>query len=285
MLNKILKLFFLFIVSSILMFMVSYIRAFDFRWHFIAAIIFGIALYYFSRWKFRDSWLPLIILVAPHIVPLIVVIIYSMPLDEFLVVFPGFIAVPVAVLFAHLLHHQSKRIKYAAYSGFGLICLWVAFAQIDYLIHYNDFGSFSGHIEPVPITEISLAREDGTLFDFSKTEQWLLLDFWHSRCGSCFIQFPKFQQVYDKSLEIGNLEVYSVNYLLRNEIPTEINQKINDLGYSFENLFFKDSREELYKNFRVSVFPTYVIVKNHHIVFIGRLDNAEKFLNQRGINL
>nr|MBS0037603.1 TlpA family protein disulfide reductase [Saprospiraceae bacterium] len=285
MIYKILKLLFLFIVSVILMFMLSYIRAFDFRWHFIAAVIFGIALYYFARWKFRDFWLPLVIMLIPHLIPLTHAIIYSMPLDHFWIVFPGFIAVPLAVLIAHVLSHQSKAIKYAAYSVFGIFCLWIGFALIDQLIHLASFGSYSGLIEPVPITEISLTNEDGTLFEFSKTEQWYLLDFWHTRCGYCFKEFPKFQQVYEKSLDIENLEVFSVNFLLRNELPSEISQKIHDLDYGFDNLFYNGTREELYKHFRVSAFPSYLIVKNNQIVFLGSLANAEKFLNKGGIKL
>ncbi|TVR85522.1 MAG: TlpA family protein disulfide reductase [Saprospirales bacterium] len=274
------------LVSIALFYALSYIRAFDFRWNFIAAAVYGVAIYYFVRWKYQSYMVPLLILLIPHILVLGVAICLFLLSERFTTLaFPGLIAVPMGVVIPHLLRSRPEWTKGLVYSGFTVFCLWVAFSFIPKLVHLEAFGTITGVVESFEIRESQLVREDSTEFSFSDDGKIYLLDFWFSRCPVCFREFPILQEVYDISLNTTNFEVLAVNSPLKNEIYEELIDLLQSRDFSFPTLFYVGSQEDLYSHYGVRGFPSYVIVQDKKVVFIGSLSNAKSWLRENGVDL
>lgn len=282
--SKLFHLSFLIVISLSLFFLISYLRAIDIRWSFIAAASFGIGIYYFVRWKYKKYLAPLLILLVPHLLMLIV---FFLPVIDrrLYIVLPGLVAPFLSVFIAHFLWNKPHRSKGLVYTGYLVFCVWIIFSFFEKINHWENYGTFDGKIETVGIQQSYLIRADGSTFEFSQDGKFYLLDFWHSKCGVCFMQFPDFQQVYKKSLENEEFDAYAVNLLGRNEKPNEMIELLNARDFSFPTLFFTDTRQDLYAHFGVRAFPTYIIVQNNSIVFLGSLTNAEAWLRRNGVDL
>ncbi|GEM_PF-1550069 len=268
------------LVSIVLFIGISYLRAFGFRLNILGGAAFGVIIYYLTVWRFKENYLtPLAILIAPHIIALLAVVALTiLANDKPILALPGLFIVPFGTLVAYLVSNRSvlkKGLVYSLYAGFTL---WLAFPLWSNLSHYHAYGTVSGIIDPIPIEESMLMEGDSSNFDFGHSDEIYLLNFWHTRCKFCFDNFPDFQKLYERSLEVDELNVLSVNQLLRDEEPGNIFNILEELEYSFPSVFFSGTREDLYDNYSVRGFPTYIIVKDYSIVFKGSLSNAERWL-------
>ena len=189
--SKILHYIILSIASVVLFAAISYLRAFDFRLNFVVAAIYGVAIYYFSRLKYEKHLIPLFIFFAPHLIVLIAFF-FLMGEDKLYTALPSLFAPIISALVAHMLWNKSILHRTLGYTAYLLFCFAVVIWVMPKIGSWHTYGTFTGEIEAVSLSKSHLTNDDGSAFEFSGKGNTYLLDFWHSKCGVCFKEFPKF---------------------------------------------------------------------------------------------
>jgi thiol-disulfide isomerase/thioredoxin len=150
----------------------------------------------------------------------------------------------------------------------------------DYWLHRIDFGTFTGSIEVSNLPTKFEARDEqnNSISDDNFKNKIVLLDFWHTRCGMCFVKFPQLQAAYEKYKNDSSVLILAVNKPIEEDKPNQAFQVIKDEGYNFPVVITKD--EDLAERFGVRVYPTtFVINQNGQIVYKGGIEGAVKMVD------
>lgn len=120
------------------------------------------------------------------------------------------------------------------------------------------------------LPNITLVDSSGTKIDLFR-EKVIVLDFWSTTCGICFEKFPDFQSVSDKYKSNKNVEIYAVNFPLKNDRFAKTTKVLDSIGYTFSKLYAK-SAKEIEDSLHFNTFPHLIIVKDGKIRYDGMLE-------------
>jgi thiol-disulfide isomerase/thioredoxin len=106
----------------------------------------------------------------------------------------------------------------------------------------------------------------------------VILDFWSTSCGLCFKKFPEFDRLYSEYKDNKNIYFYAVNLFLKRDGKSGAKKIINDLNYSFKNLYTdKNEAEKIRKLLKINAVPAIVVIgKNGEIIYKGQLYTNKK---------
>ncbi len=129
---------------------------------------------------------------------------------------------------------------------------------------------------PAPDDRFLYGQDTVTLQAFK--DKIVILDFWHTRCGSCFQKFPELEQLQKKYAGDERVMIMAVNIPIRSDTVGEGQAKMKHLGYTFQNLYaVKNSTAEA---MGVSFYPTLVYIdKNSQIRYKGQLELNRRIFN------
>jgi thiol-disulfide isomerase/thioredoxin len=154
-----------------------------------------------------------------------------------------------------------------------LICLWLV--KGEKMFHnYRSYGITTNEVrEQFPGVKIydSIGEVD-VLIDNKKT---FLIDFWNSRCGNCYQQFPIIDSFY-KNLDTSKYDILVVNIPFRNEKKEDNYKLLDEFKYSFKQ-FYTDNASVM-DSLNIRYFPTAIIVKNRTILFRDDFFGALEYL-------
>lgn len=166
-----------------------------------------------------------------------------------------------------------------------IFVLFTIFQGRKYLVHYHNFGTFTGKINAYKLSQ----KIEGIDWQNAKITNQLfenkivLLYFWYSRCGLCFKKFPQVQAAYDKYKNDLSVAIYTINKPVEEDKPNQLSEWIKEEGYSFPVVIPTD--EELPEKFGVKGYPTtFVINQNSQIVFKGDISGAVKMVEELKLN-
>jgi thiol-disulfide isomerase/thioredoxin len=130
----------------------------------------------------------------------------------------------------------------------------------------------------ITATEYGEIRFINDVRDTLSLTEWsnkiVVLDFWHTACGSCFEAFPKLQYLYDKYGNNSEVALYAVNKPLENDNPNAVFNMLGERGYAFPVLLACGNTVNCLK---IRVYPTvFVMDKAGKITYCGRIDDVEK---------
>lgn len=179
-------------------------------------------------------------------------------LSSFLAVFLGFMY--------SILNFKGKVTVVLSFFAF---ILWLSYSFFDIWMQRVNFETYTGRLqEPIPLIDFQVyALNNDKVFDFasSKEKIWVI-DCWTSTCGACFELFPKFEKLANEYKEYDNIEFIALNSIYKGEKPEQNYQLIEERNLKF-NVGFIDF--ETAKINGIKVYPTYLIVKNNQIVYLG----------------
>ena len=155
------------------------------------------------------------------------------------------------------------------------IALTVQFYLYQRWLDYLSYGQFNTTMnEPVPEMKFvnELGAEKGNEIFRDKI---VILDFWNTACGACFMKFPILQKISDQYSNSG-IEVYAINVPLSRDTVNQSYEALKERKYTFNNLVAAE--QSITKDLNVFVYPTTFIVVNGVIKFKGDLMDIDSQL-------
>lgn len=107
--------------------------------------------------------------------------------------------------------------------------------------------------------------------------EYILLDFWISKCGVCYEKFPDFQSLYNKNKNEITIASVFVPYF-KNEQISDGKAILDKCGYTFP-VWSVSPTDTLLKTLKINIYPTIILLdKDKNVIFRGNLENAKKKL-------
>ncbi|MBX3291456.1 MAG: TlpA family protein disulfide reductase [Acidobacteria bacterium] len=157
----------------------------------------------------------------------------------------------------------------------GTLVLFMLHSGWGLWIHKLNYGTFTGLVvaEKMPTEFVAIDEKGNLKTDESFRGKIVLLDFWYTTCGACFIKFPHVQSVYQKYKKNPFVEILAVNKPIEEDGPNQAFEVVKNAGYSFPVVIVKD--EEMPEKWGVKFYPTtFVINQNGLVVFRGDIEKA-----------
>lgn len=164
----------------------------------------------------------------------------------------------------------------------GIAAMAFAPSLFGYWTHHCFFGTFTGQAEQkidAPVKFQTFQGGDTLLSDMKG--QYVVLDFWYSRCGVCFMEFPGVQELYNEYKENPSLALYTVHCRLKDETCRTGTELLQEKGYDFPCLSMDIDDPNQTTQFAVFKYPTVIVLNPEGtIVFRGRLEFAKRYLDR-----
>lgn len=262
-----------FLISSILILPIAYLRKYSFAISFISCFIiyFVLGVYLLKSKKNRykiilSLLLPILILYGYLHISFFKKTLISLPISLMPI-----IGLLLAIFYRDL-KSKYKRIGFVSLIFLGLLCVY--FGGYDYwvkdvsnYVYYNNFSGKVGESMPKNITLLNNNFEVVNL-DSLSFKKIMVVDFWNAHCQPCFLQFPEFEK---KAManKNPNIEYYSVNIPISNT-SLEVKRKLIKV-YNFKKLYALDFKTA--QLLGVKIYPTTLVIKNGKIIYRGELKN------------
>ncbi len=188
---------------------------------------------------------------------------------------PHFVLQIVSILSGFLFWKLKTAVKMIPVTLGTVFMVLMFFYGFDYWLHYRNFGTFTGRIEPFRNT-LLISGIDGNRNQVSNQRfqnRIVLLDFWTTSCGVCFQKFPKLEKFNERWKADESVVVYAVNSPLEEDSESSIIDSVFKRGYRFPILLPDDA--DLAPKFGVARYPTtFVIDRQGMILYRGSLEGA-----------
>jgi thiol-disulfide isomerase/thioredoxin len=161
-----------------------------------------------------------------------------------------------------------------------LITVFMFFQGYEYWYHKLNYGTFTGKVQQMlrPKFE-AYDAQNGLITDRNFQDKIVLLDFWFTRCATCFEKFPQVQAIYDIYKNDPTIAIFAVDAPIEEDTPGQAFQMIKEAGYVFPVLIAKD--QQLPEKFGIKYYPTtFVIDRSGQIVFRGDIAGAVKMVEE-----
>ncbi len=171
----------------------------------------------------------------------------------------------------------TERRGRLALAGVAVVLLGATyFWAIDVWFHKLNFGSYTTNVSYRPASPFEAVGENGSIIQESALRGKItVLDFWNTRCGVCFREFPKLQRVYEKYRNHPSVTIIAANHPLYVDKPGDAFRVIRKEGHTFPVAVMKS--ENAARDFGVHSYPTVLILDpTGTVVFKGRIDEAER---------
>ncbi len=196
-----------------------------------------------------------------------------------LISLPDSIVHSLGILFGYLYWRLKNPFDVlTAIIGFS-IPVFMLFQGYDYWLHYLNFGTFTGSVSySLPAKFKSFDESRNAITEENFKGKIVLLDFWYSRCGVCFVKFPQVQAFYEKYKNDSSVIILAVDKPIEEDKEKSAFQIIREEGYSFPVVVATD--ENMPEKFGVKGYPTtFVIDQNGTVVFKGDIEKAVNLIN------
>jgi thiol-disulfide isomerase/thioredoxin len=162
-----------------------------------------------------------------------------------------------------------------------LLSAWLSFYGYDLWAHKLAHGTFTGVVNPsdVPANFKAVDEKAQLVTNGDLAGKIVLLDFWYTRCGVCFLKFPKLQAAYEKYRDDPGISIYALNKPIEEDAPGEAFNVIRQEGYSFPVIIATD--KDLPATFGVTRYPTTIVINpDNQVVFRGDIEGAVKAVEE-----
>jgi len=174
------------------------------------------------------------------------------------------ILLPLSLFLGYSLRQKNIFLK-AVYPI--VIVLFSIFGFGNFISYGNGLNSHFNEKAP-EINLLTQQRDTLNLKDFKN--KIIVLDFWTTSCGVCFVKFPKFEEVYLEYKSNKKVLFYSVNVPYSGEsVEENIKFAEEKVNYKFTNLFAESSA--IIDSLDFNLFPKLIIIKDGKIRYKGLL--------------
>lgn len=166
----------------------------------------------------------------------------------------------------------------ASFTGFMFFQGW------HYWIHRAQHGTFTGRVSysmPAKFEVLDEAKKLITEDDLKG--KIVLLDFWYTRCGYCFVKFPQVESAYRSYKDDPSVMVLAVNKPIEEDAPNQAFEMIRGEGYSFPVVITRDP--DMSEKFGISRFPVaFVLNEAGTIIYKGDIEGAVRLVDELKVN-
>lgn len=159
--------------------------------------------------------------------------------------------------------------------------IFMFFQGWSYWIHKINHGTFTGSVEAFKLQQQIEGIDQAGLKITNKTfeNKIILLDFWNTGCGNCFLKFPQLQAFYEKYKNDDSIVIFALNKPIEEDKKKSAFQVIEEEGFNFPVLLPTD--EELPEKFEVYFYPaTIVIDRQGNKIYRGDIEGAIKMVEE-----
>jgi thiol-disulfide isomerase/thioredoxin len=202
--------------------------------------------------------------------------------DSTLISLPDFLFHLLGIIMGYLFYKSNRLCRTLVLTFSFVSCIFIYFKGGDLWLSKLNFGTFTGKIEPVPITDFKFQTDSGDTLSLACFKgKYLLLDCWFTHCGSCYNAMPEVQKLYDTYKNNDHVAIYSMHSRINKEnenigTGSEILKKNN---YTFPCLSI-DIEDKMLKELGIDAYPTVLIFdKESKLVFRGNIKNAGNYIN------
>lgn len=192
-------------------------------------------------------------------------------------------------IFAAYLYYRwddFKIRKILLFLFYAILSLWITFKGFDFWLHYLNFGTFTGKVEQAQKEDITFTGTSGESLSIHALKgDYILLDFWYSRCGVCFAKFPHVQKIYEKTRSNDKINVYSIHCYMEDESENYStgHEILTEEGYRLP-VFSINIEDPIRESLGVNAFPTILIFNTEReLVFRGNIESAERYLQKLNV--
>jgi thiol-disulfide isomerase/thioredoxin len=178
---------------------------------------------------------------------------------------------------------NSKLYKVLIFIFSMTLCFWTSTTGYDLWLHKLNSGTFTGELNNQIIYDNFPIQSDMgdtiALRDFKG--KYLLLDCWYTRCGYCYEEMPKVQELYDTYKNNSEINIYTLHSRTPDETFSSGVEILNKKGYNLPTLsiFIDDPK---LKELGIKTYPGVLIFdKESRLVFRGNIDTAAKYLERK----
>ncbi len=144
---------------------------------------------------------------------------------------------------------------------------------------WHNFVVYGNLHDGINVSDQKIDTDSTSIYVQDVNKEFILLDFWSSRCGICFEKFPKLQQLYDDFKSDETIMITSVFITNDNESYFDGVNILHKYGYTFPVIGCTDWNSSLVSTLGINGVPTVIILnKNKDVVFRGNIESASKKL-------
>jgi thiol-disulfide isomerase/thioredoxin len=161
-----------------------------------------------------------------------------------------------------------------------IFVLFMFFIGWDYYEHKKAYQTFTGRIEPYKWQQKieGIDQHNNPVDNRMFENKIVLLDFWYTGCGECFVKFPQLQAFYDKYKDDDSIAISAINKPIEEDKPGIAFQLIEKKGYTFPVLLPTDA--ELPEKFDIQGYPTTLVIdRSGMVVYKGSIEGAVKMVD------
>lgn len=197
--------------------------------------------------------------------------------NESLISLPDFLMRIVGIIsgYTYLSLKNNKKFAIIAIS----LCVVLPIYTYKYWINFLNYGIVNKPYK-VNLSSNMFAGSNFNPKDFG--DKFILLDFWHTQCYSCFKSFPALQNVYNQFGKYSNLRIYAVNIPLESDSTLQYQFMIENRGYTFPVLKLLDNN--LLKDLKIKYVPTVILLKDNSVLYRGGIEDISITLNKLYLN-
>jgi len=264
------NLFLLCLTSVILLFITILIGAIghDIKFSISCLLYFSVTMYFHSRGT--SIWSVIAIMLSP--VVLLYLPIHLLNFADTRLSLPSSVA-PIVGCFIAMLTLFTGRFKLAA---IAIVVAVVGFMQLygyKRWINYLNYGQFTTTTD-FKIPQLSFVDEHQAYYGneiFNK--RVVILDFWTTACGACFLKFPILQNLANSYQQSSEVSVYAVNIPLKRDTVNQSYNMLRRYNFTFPNLNSADSL--MTSKLNIEAFPTTLVIVNGIVKFKGDIEDVQ----------
>ena len=147
----------------------------------------------------------------------------------------------------------------------------------NYWENYVEYGTFKGITRVSINNKIKILSENKDTINLNNIGTTYVLDCWFIGCAPCVRAFPKFENLYQKYTSKKDYVFYSINYPNESDTNSMALNMVRKLGYTFPLAYEIKSANPLLD---VNTFPTILVIRNDSILYRGKIELVENFLDK-----
>lgn len=180
-----------------------------------------------------------------------------------------------AIYASYTISTKSTKIVTLGFLILGIIYTTATFVLQPLASNYTTYGHFTPNINEILPKDLHIKEGNNYIKSEKTNNSYLILDFWNINCNVCFAKFPILQDLHSKNFNKKTFKFYSVQ-ILYNKVDSSVGiEKLKAKGYTFPILYGDSTTCKLFK---ISSFPTTIILHNGKLIFRGDINDVNKIL-------
>lgn len=274
------KFLFVSLVGAVAEIGISPLRSISMNISCVGGFLFLLFLAFLLLYVYRKSGSPQAILWGLILgVCLVQIPVRIMHFHATLVSLPDFGCHLLGVLSGYFIWQVQGAARWAIVILSAGIVSFTAVKGYSYWLNKINFGTYSGYIKSAIPKSIEGYDDNGKYLHVSDFRgKVVVLDFWFTRCGFCFAEFPAVQTLYDKYKDNPEFKLFAVDEPIKSDTAGQAINTLRELKYTFPVLVL--SNQELPKTLGINGYPAVIVVdKNQTMVFKGNIEQALPIIN------